>query len=40
VVHRLNGVKVKFGRDSSEYEMAGRVRRSERKRPQRKPIVN
>ena len=34
--HMLSGVKVKFGRDSSEYEMAGGVRRSERKRPQRK----
>jgi hypothetical protein len=34
--HMLSGVKVKFGRDSAEYEMAGGVRRSERKRPQRK----
>lgn len=34
--HMLSGVKVKFGRDSSEYEMAGGVRRSERKRPQRR----
>jgi hypothetical protein len=34
--HMLSGVKVKFGRDSHEYEMAGGVRRSERKRPQRK----
>lgn len=34
--HMLSGVKVKFGRDSFEYEMAGGVRRSERKRPQRK----
>lgn len=34
--HMLSGVKVKFGRDSYEYEMAGGVRRSERKRPQRK----
>ncbi|PSR19081.1 hypothetical protein C8255_03995 [filamentous cyanobacterium CCP3] len=34
--HMLSGVKVKFGRDSVEYEMAGGVRRSERKRPQRK----
>lgn len=35
--HMLSGVKVKFGRDSNEYEKAGGVRRSERKRPQRKP---
>lgn len=34
--HMLSGVKVKFGRDSYEYEMAGGVRRSERRRPQRK----
>ena len=34
--HMLSGVKVKFGRDSAEYEMAGGVKRSERKRPQRK----
>lgn len=34
--HMLSGVKVKFGRDSYEYEMAGGVRRSERKRPTRK----
>ena len=34
--HMLSGVKVKFGRGSVEYEMAGGVRRSERKRPQRK----
>jgi hypothetical protein len=34
--HMLSGVKVKFGRDSNEYEMAGGVKRSERKRPQRK----
>lgn len=33
--HMLSGVKVKFGRDSFEYEMAGGVRHSERKRPQR-----
>ena len=33
----LSGVKVKFGRDSYEYEMAGGVRQSERKRPKRKP---
>jgi hypothetical protein len=34
--HMLSGVKVKFGRDSYEYEMAGGVRRSERKHPKRK----
>lgn len=33
----LKGVGVKFGEDSSEYEMAGGVRKSERKRPTRKP---
>jgi 2',3'-cyclic-nucleotide 2'-phosphodiesterase (5'-nucleotidase family) len=32
--HMLSGVKVRFGRDSYEYEKAGGVRRSERKRPQ------
>jgi hypothetical protein len=32
----LNGVKFKFGDDSSEYEMAGGVRKSERKKPVRK----
>jgi hypothetical protein len=37
--HMLSGVKVKFGRDSVEYEMAGGVRRSERKRPQRKVVA-
>jgi hypothetical protein len=38
--HMLSGVKVKFGRDSNEYEMAGGVKQSERKRPQRKvPVV-
>lgn len=37
--HMLSGVKVKFGRDSAEYEMAGGVRRSERKRPQRKAAM-
>ncbi|MBE9155759.1 hypothetical protein IQ265_02775 [Nodosilinea sp. LEGE 06152] len=37
--HMLSGVKVKFGRDSYEYEMAGGVRRSERKRPQRKTVT-
>ena len=33
----LNGVKFKFGDDSSQYEMAGGVRKSERKKPVRKP---
>jgi ABC-type transporter Mla subunit MlaD len=33
----LNAVAAVYGRDSSEYEMAGGVRQSERKRPQRKP---
>lgn len=32
----LAGVAVKFGKDSNEYEMAGGVRKSERKRPARK----
>ena len=32
----LKGVGVKFGEDSSEYEMAGGTRKSERKRPTRK----
>jgi hypothetical protein len=34
--HMLSAVKVKFGRDSYEYEMAGGVRHSERKRARRK----
>ena len=29
----LNGVKFKYGSDSSQYEMAGGVRQSERKKP-------
>jgi alkylated DNA repair dioxygenase AlkB len=33
----LNAVAAVYGKDSSEYEMAGGVRQSERKRPQRKP---
>lgn len=37
--HMLSAVKVKFGRNSYEYEMAGGVRRSERKRPQRKAVA-
>lgn len=32
----LAGVGVKFGKDSAQYEMAGGVRKSERKRPVRK----
>ena len=32
----LSGVSVKFGKDSAQYEMAGGVRKSERKRPVRK----
>ena len=32
----LSGVKTKFGADSDQYEMAGGVRKSERKRPVRK----
>lgn len=37
--HMLSGVKAIFGRDSYEYEMAGGVRHSERKRPRRKAKV-
>ena len=32
----LSGVKMKFGADSTEYEMAGGTRKSDRKRPTRK----
>ncbi|MCI5227560.1 MAG: hypothetical protein D3918_13095, partial [Candidatus Electrothrix sp. AX2] len=32
----LSGVKVKYGRDSNEYEMAGGTRLSDRKRKSRK----
>ncbi len=32
----LNGVKFKFGADSSQYEVAGGTRQSERKKPVRK----
>ena len=32
----LNGVSVRFGKDSNEYEKAGGVRKSERKKPVRK----
>jgi uncharacterized protein YoxC len=33
----LTGVVTRYGKDSNEYEMAGGVRKSERKRPARKP---
>lgn len=33
----LLGVATKYGKDSYEYEMAGGVRKSERKRPTRRP---
>ena len=33
----MAGVASKYGKDSSQYEMAGGVRKSERKRPTRKP---
>ncbi|MGF1569737.1 MAG: hypothetical protein ACFCVD_17000 [Nodosilinea sp.] len=33
----LLGVATKYGKDSNEYEMAGGVRKSDRKRPVRKP---
>jgi hypothetical protein len=32
----LNGVSVRFGKDSNEYEKAGGIRKSERKKPVRK----
>ena len=35
----LNGVASKFGKDSNEYEQAGGVRKSERKKPKQKPVV-
>jgi len=31
----MNAVAAVYGKDSSEYEMAGGVRKSERKRPKR-----
>ncbi|MBD2109834.1 hypothetical protein [Nodosilinea sp. FACHB-13] len=37
--HMLSGVKVKFSRNSHEYEMAGGERRSDRKRAQRKTVA-
>jgi hypothetical protein len=33
----LTGVASKFGKDSYEYQLAGGIRRSDRKRPVRKP---
>lgn len=36
-VRVLDGIKFKFGADSSEYEMSGGTRKSERKKPVRKP---
>ena len=33
----LEGVSVKYGKDSNAYEQAGGVRKSERKKPERKP---
>lgn len=35
----LNGVASKYGTNSSQYEMAGGVKKSERKKPVRKPKV-
>ncbi|MEH2260043.1 hypothetical protein [Nostoc sp.] len=35
--HMLVSVAAKYGKNSDEYKMAGGVRRSERKRPVRKP---
>jgi hypothetical protein len=34
----LTGVATQFGKDSPEYEAAGGTRKSERKKPQRKPL--
>jgi hypothetical protein len=36
----LIGVAFEYGNDSPEYEMAGGVRKSQRKRPTRKPPAN
>ncbi|WP_218079706.1 hypothetical protein [Anthocerotibacter panamensis] len=33
----LAGITLKYGKDSSQYEKAGGIRKSERKRPVRKP---
>jgi hypothetical protein len=33
----LLGVATRYGKDSNEYEMAGGIRKSDRKRPTRKP---
>jgi hypothetical protein len=35
----LAGVAAKYGKDSDEYEKAGGVRKSERKRPTRTPVA-
>ena len=35
----LTGVATKYGKDSSQYEKAGGTRKSEIKRPARKPVV-
>lgn len=35
----INGVASKYGKDSPEYEIAGGVRKSERKKTARKPLV-
>ena len=35
----LTGVGVKYGKDSNEYEKAGGVRTSERKKPVRTPAA-
>ncbi|MBI5480184.1 MAG: hypothetical protein HY906_15060 [Deltaproteobacteria bacterium] len=35
----LTGIATKFGKNSDEYEKAGGVRKSERKRPVRKPRI-
>ncbi|MDZ8088401.1 MAG: hypothetical protein RMY16_22980 [Nostoc sp. DedQUE12b] len=38
--HMLLSVAAKYGKNSDEYKMAGGVRRSDRKRPARKPKQN
>lgn len=35
----LSAVEAQYGPDSSEYEQAGGKRRSERKRPTKKPLI-
>jgi hypothetical protein len=37
--HMLIGVAWKYGKNSSEYEMAGGIRKSDRKRPMRKAKI-